>query len=265
MLHITSSTSARRAAIIVGALALTSLTVACSDDSNTTEPTAAPATTAVDSVVDTTEGAADTAGAEIVSRMAYEGVEVEFTDDELACIDEVWDGVDLDAIGNGFDPFGEYVDDDVMGRAGRMLDECLGDESRVALIAASFSNAGLGADDEQAVCVATAIDEIVLGTATYEEVLTEDVDISDELPTALDNCGVDMSGDQSADECEAEQRTIETAIEAYYAANGTDAEGWDDLVPDYLTAAPTDRWELTFDSDGIPTITGIGACEGYGA
>jgi prepilin-type N-terminal cleavage/methylation domain-containing protein len=55
-----------------------------------------------------------------------------------------------------------------------------------------------------------------------------------------------ITDDSRQNSCAAEQRTIETAIEAYYADNGTDPTATTDLVPTFLkqnpftTAAGTD-------------------------
>ncbi len=58
--------------------------------------------------------------------------------------------------------------------------------------------------------------------------------------------------------CDTEKRAIETAFEAYYAATGSDATSFTDLVDDYLKTDPSARW--TFAAGSPPTITGTGAC-----
>jgi hypothetical protein len=61
--------------------------------------------------------------------------------------------------------------------------------------------------------------------------------------------------------CVEERRTVETAIESYYALNGTDIASLDDLVPDLLRESVSARWSMSTDS-GAPVITGIGICDG---
>lgn len=47
-----------------------------------------------------------------------------------------------------------------------------------------------------------------------------------------------ITDDSRQNSCAAEQRTIETAIEAYYADNGTDATAVNQLVPSFLKQDP---------------------------
>jgi general secretion pathway protein G len=69
--------------------------------------------------------------------------------------------------------------------------------------------------------------------------------------------GITDKGQENS--CATEKRAIETAIEAFYAANDqTDATGWTDLVPSYLKTTPDARW--TFVAGSPPSITGIGKC-----
>ncbi len=64
-----------------------------------------------------------------------------------------------------------------------------------------------------------------------------------------------------ANACKVERRAIETAFEAYFADQGTDATAITDLVPGYLKTDPSARW--TFTAGSPPTITGTGSCNGY--
>ncbi len=68
--------------------------------------------------------------------------------------------------------------------------------------------------------------------------------------------GITDKGQENS--CATEQRAIETAFEAYYAANGTDAASMAALVPSYLKTNPSSRW--SFAAGSPPTITGIGDC-----
>ncbi|MDO8364229.1 MAG: type II secretion system protein [Actinomycetota bacterium] len=59
--------------------------------------------------------------------------------------------------------------------------------------------------------------------------------------------------------CATEKRAIETATEAYYADNGSDAPTMAALAPTYMREAPDSaRWSFTAGSP--PVITGIGDC-----
>jgi hypothetical protein len=63
--------------------------------------------------------------------------------------------------------------------------------------------------------------------------------------------------------CVTERRTIETALEAYYAVNGADPATLDDMVPDMLKESVTPRWSMQSNpAGGAPILTGIGVCEG---
>ena len=63
--------------------------------------------------------------------------------------------------------------------------------------------------------------------------------------------------------CVSERRVVETAIETYFAMNGTDITALDDLVPDLMRESVSARWTLTTDAaTGTPAIVGTGVCEG---
>ncbi|MBI4934651.1 MAG: hypothetical protein HY828_12275 [Actinobacteria bacterium] len=63
--------------------------------------------------------------------------------------------------------------------------------------------------------------------------------------------------------CVSERRVVETAIETYFAMNGTDPATLDDLVPDMLRESVSPRWSMAPDpAGGTPIITGVGICEG---
>ena len=65
--------------------------------------------------------------------------------------------------------------------------------------------------------------------------------------------GITSKGEQNA--CKVEKRTVETAIESYYAQNSqTDASVIGDLVPTYLKDAPANV-TITFVSGSTPTVS----------
>ena len=59
-----------------------------------------------------------------------------------------------------------------------------------------------------------------------------------------------ITDDSRTNSCAAEKKTIETAIEAYYADNGADANDIGDLVPGFLKQNPFDTWD-----GGTPGVT----------
>jgi general secretion pathway protein G len=71
--------------------------------------------------------------------------------------------------------------------------------------------------------------------------------------------GITDKGQENA--CEVERRTVETAIEAYFADTGSDAGSFADLDGDYLRDDVSPRW--TFAAGTPPTITGTGDCTGF--
>jgi len=205
--------------------------------------------------------------AAIVQGLAVNGIEVAFTDDELPCIDDTFSGYDLSLLEVGYDPFDGGLDADAMARTGTMFEDCLQRASRQGLIAGSMAMEGF-ANDEQASCAAEGFDALVLDTGGYVVAMSSDApDVSDEMFTIFSDCGIDLGfGDASADSspCAAGLKTLQTAIEAYFATNGTDATSFDDLVPDFVRDDPSNEFEFVPGVDGsIPTVHGIGECEGY--
>ena len=69
--------------------------------------------------------------------------------------------------------------------------------------------------------------------------------------------GITDRGQQNA--CDVELRTVETAIEAYYAENQADAANIGDLVPQYLKDDPAATMSIDFTASP-PTVTGVGNC-----
>ena len=68
--------------------------------------------------------------------------------------------------------------------------------------------------------------------------------------------GITETGQQNA--CEIEARTLDSAIEAYYAQNTSDPGAVTDLVPAYLRDAPdTSNWTfVAADPDGPDNVAG---------
>lgn len=270
-LHNLPVTTRRSRAIVGLAVALVALTAACGDDDKGSSATTAAATSEPSVTTESTDDGGDLSeGATVLALMAAAELEPELDAEQLACIDEVFDGVDLGEFDDTFDPFGDYPSDDAMTRTGQMFDDCLDAAARIEIVAASMTTSELGTA-EQVQCSAEKFDQLVLAAGNYEELLTVEIDITEQLFDALEECGIDMGGasdgndDESAGGCEAEQLTIETAIEVYFVENAADAEGWEDLYPELLVEDPSERWELDFDSDGVPFVVGIGECAGYGA
>ena len=194
------------------------------------------------------------------------GIEVALADDELKCIDSTFAGYDVAAFDGGFDPFAGDLDEEASIRAGAMFDECLQQPSRLAIVAGSMSAGGF-ASDEKAQCAAKGFDQLVLDNGGYTQALgVSDQDLTEQLLAIFSDCGVDLGSGGATDSspCEVELKVLQTATEAYFADTGTDATGWDDLVPEYLREEMSDRWEFVPASGGsAPTFVGLGVCEGY--
>jgi general secretion pathway protein G len=75
--------------------------------------------------------------------------------------------------------------------------------------------------------------------------------------------GITDKGQENA--CSVEGRTLDTAIEAYYAQNQADPAAVADLTPTYLKSAPdVAKWTFVAPTVGPPatpaSFTGIGVC-----
>jgi general secretion pathway protein G len=72
--------------------------------------------------------------------------------------------------------------------------------------------------------------------------------------------GITDKGQENS--CDVEKRSIETAFEAYYAAEGSDAADISALVPGYLKTDPSpDRWtSATNPAGGAPILSPAGKC-----
>ena len=69
--------------------------------------------------------------------------------------------------------------------------------------------------------------------------------------------GITDRGQQNA--CDVEERTVQTAIEAFYAENQSDATVIGDLVPEYLKDDPTATMSIDFTASP-PSVTPVGVC-----
>jgi len=69
--------------------------------------------------------------------------------------------------------------------------------------------------------------------------------------------GITDTGQENA--CAVEARTLDTAIEAFYATNQADPTGVGDLSPDFLKSAP-DIAKFTFVLGPPASFTPIGVC-----
>ncbi len=185
----------RRSRAIVGlAAALVALTVACGDDDSKGSPATTTAATSEPSATsESTDGADIPEGMFVLALMAAAELEPELDAEQLACIDEVFEGADLSEFSETFDPFGDYVSDDAMARTGQMFDDCLDAEARIEIVFASMTTSELGTT-EQMQCSAEKFDQLVLDAGNYEELLTVEIDVSEEMFDAFEGCGIDMGG-----------------------------------------------------------------------
>ncbi len=209
----------------------------------------------------------------VVQGLTSADLGVELSGTELKCIDTTFAGADLTELAGAYDPFGIDLSEDLLDRTFTMFDDCLERSSRLDLLAASLQASDLGTDDQRR-CAAEKYDALVLDNGGYHAVMVEYADLGDSTLAIFTDCGIDVLGDSGSGSgsgdsgtgspCEAERRTLETAIEAYYATNGVDANGWADLVPDFLRDDPSARWEFVPSVDGgYPTVVGVGECDGY--
>ncbi|MEQ1700103.1 MAG: hypothetical protein ABMA25_08335 [Ilumatobacteraceae bacterium] len=107
-----------------------------------------------------------------LSALADSGVAADPEDDELQCIDDSADGLDpsffadggLDVLG------GEQVDEAQQAFAIKVLDECLNQPSRVALLASGMSEDG-SLNSEQATCLAGKMDDAIVGNGGYASLI----------------------------------------------------------------------------------------------
>lgn len=200
--------------------------------------------------------------------------QVQLTERELECIDEAFADVDEDEYDRGFDPMDVFANSAAARKStGRALDDCLDRDSRIELLAASLTNDGT-AEGEEAVCMAEVFDAAVVDGEGYTPLFADDdamAELAFDLLEAFEDCGVSLfdPGDPTFDEgdisgCEFDFNTVSTAIEAYYASYGENAQGWDDLHPEFVIADLSDRFTIEpGDDPGSVVATGIGDCDGY--
>lgn len=200
--------------------------------------------------------------------------QVQLTERELKCIDDAFADVDEDEYDRGFDPMYVFGNSAALREStGRALDECLDRDSRIELLAASLVNDGT-AEGEDVVCMAEAFDAAVVDGEGYAPLFTDEEAMGEllfDLFEAFEDCGVSLfdPGDPTFDEgdlsgCEFEFNTVSTAIEAHYASYGENAQSWDDLYPEFVSADLSDRFTIEpGDDPGSVVATGIGDCDGY--
>lgn len=203
-----------------------------------------------------------------------EGAQVQLTEREMKCIDDAFADVDEREYDRGFDPMNSFGNSPAVREStGRALDDCLDRDSRIELLAASLVNDGT-ADREGAVCMAEAFDAAVVDGDGYAPLFADDDAMGAvvfDLFEAFEDCGVSLfdPGDPTFDEgdlsgCEFDFNTVSTAIEAYYASYGENAQSWDDLYPEFVIADLSDRFTIEpGDEPGSVVATGIGDCDGY--
>jgi general secretion pathway protein G len=76
--------------------------------------------------------------------------------------------------------------------------------------------------------------------------------------------GITDKGQENS--CKVERRSIETAVESFFADTGGDVTGMGDLVGDYLKTDPSARWSIgAAGADGSPTVVAVagGDCVGF--
>ena len=214
----------------------------------------------------------------VIKGMRDAGIDAELSDDQLQCIDDLFAGSDPSLIGGGsFDPLNSIGEDPESDRlSGQMLDDCFDKDTRIAAFAASMVADG-SATAEQADCAAAVFDDAFVDAGGYEATFSDPdqmAGLAFGLFGALAECGIDVFGgmDDETDAtfdttdfamCDVDFSIVSTALEAYQADNGKNAETWDDLVPVLLYEDYSDRFTIEGGSDGSVTLTGIGECEGY--
>ncbi len=129
----------------------------------------------------------------VVAGLKEADIDVTFSNGELKCIDETFAGVDLGELEGAYDPFGGDVSDDVMARSATLLDDCLGDATRIELIDQSMAASDLG-DAEQRACAAPKFDAMINRNGGYAATMNDEVDISDQTLAVFDECGIDLFG-----------------------------------------------------------------------
>ena len=215
----------------------------------------------------------------LVDGLARQGIDVKLSDSSLKCVDDTLKGVDP-SVFDTVDPLstGDSSDDPEQNRLmGKMFDDCLSRETRIALFAEGMTQDG-SATEEQATCAAEALDSAIVAGGGYESMMSDPesmLGIVFGVLADLEKCGIDMMGglDDSSDvttdtaafaACETDFNTVSSALGDYRTDHDKNAQSWADLVPDYLADdSLSSSFEITADADGTVIMTGIGDCEGY--
>ena len=214
----------------------------------------------------------------LVDGLAEQGIDVKLSDASLKCVDDTLKGVDPSVFAT-VDPLsvGDSTDDPEQNRLmGKMFDDCLSRDTRIALFADGMAQDGT-ATGEQARCAAETLDDAIVRGGGYESMMSDPesmLGIVFGMFADLEKCGIDMGGgldggDVTVDtaafaQCETDFDTVSAALGEYRSDHDTNAQSWDDLVPDYLADdSLSSSFEISADADGTVTMTGLGACEGY--
>ena len=205
------------------------------------------------------------------------GEPVKLSDRELKCVDDSFDGFDVERLDDDFDPMDILVnDEETKERTGRTLDECIDRASRVDLLAASLA-LDETAEGEAAVCLAEVFDDAVVAADGYEKMFAEEEAMSGILLGLFESftdCGVPLfdpgfepefdGSDTDFAGCDTDLDLISMALQDYYSEFGSNAQSWPDLYPDFVPVDLSDRFTLEpGDDEGSVESNGINECEGY--
>lgn len=142
------------------------------------------------------------AASALLDSLERQEVDVELSDAELECVDEVMEGVDPSVFSdNPVDPLSvDPNDPEAAAQAGRMFDECFVQQTRIAVFAAGMTSDGT-TTPEQADCAAKVFDDAIMGAGGYGEFLSgseEMMGMMFGLFGALEECGIDIFGAMDA-------------------------------------------------------------------
>lgn len=209
-----------------------------------------------------------------------EGIDVNLSDSSLKCVDDTLEGVDPALFADSVDPLGgedSSSDDPETNRLiGKMFDDCLPRDARVALFADGMMQDG-SATEDQATCAAESLDDAIVNGGGYENMMSDPesmIGMVFGMFAELEKCGINLMGgaddsDVTTDTaafaaCESDFDIVSAALGDYRYDHDKNAESWADLVPEYLADdSLSSSFEISADADGTVTMTGIGDCEGY--
>jgi hypothetical protein len=132
----------------------------------------------------------------MMASVEQSGADVQFSDDELRCVDDagkgldpaLFDGASMDMVG------GLGANQDAMASIGRVMD-CITGEHRVAISVASLLESGFSDDEAAIMCLAEAEDAAFVDAGGYEAVLSSPQGGMTELMSsvfgAITECGID--------------------------------------------------------------------------